>query len=252
MVDAIDRDEQRRDSERSLRDAYADYEVAMKGGDRDGAAVALRRCVEAAEKKAEYRRLLDDLESRIITAGRAALRVRRGVQLIAVSLPRIVMGRDPLCDFPLRSGGISRRHAEIAVEDGDGGISWLLRDAGSRNGTRVGGLPIAGAVRLVAEGSFSLGDECDVSFAVRGERLVLRIARGLDHGTLLVAAPEGAAIALESEAGIPATLVFRSGRPIVMQRSTGLALNGQRIVQADVQLIHGDLLAVGGVEVEVL
>ena len=33
--------------------------------------------------------------------------------IVACAAPKIVLGRDPLCDLPLRAGGVSRQHAEI-------------------------------------------------------------------------------------------------------------------------------------------
>ncbi len=249
MEDAMSRDEARADSERAVREAYADYEIAMRGGDRDGAATALRRCVEHAGKKTEYRRLLDELESRLITGGRVVLRVRRGRQLTVASGAPISLGRDPLCDLPLRSGGVSRRHAEVDVEPGT--ARWVLRDAGSRNGTRMGGLAIAGTVPLLGEGAFSLGDECEVGFRCDDRRLTLRIDRGLDQGALLIAVGGGDPIALEADAELPLTLFFREGRPIVVQRSTGLTLNGERIAHGNVQLVHGDVITLADVELDV-
>ena len=45
----------------------------------------------------------------------------------------IVIGRAPDCDLHLPNESISRQHARIARED----EGWLLRDLGSKNGSRV-------------------------------------------------------------------------------------------------------------------
>lgn len=56
-----------------------------------------------------------------------------------------LVGRDFDCDVLLDSDlGVSRRHAQVYFEDG----GWCLTDLGSKNGTRVGGIPISGKTRL--------------------------------------------------------------------------------------------------------
>lgn len=251
MEFALSKEESRSQKERDQREAYADYELAINGGDRDAAVSALRRCVDAADNKSEYRRLLDDLESRLISGGKAVLSVRRGENITVFAGHRLLLGRDPLCDLVLRSGGVSRRHAEILIADSKAEGKFVLRDAGSRNGTLLGGMRITGSVPLSGEGSFALGDECTVHFSAAGE-LVLRIDGGLDQGTLLVAGEDNEPIALEDQAGIELTVFFRDGRPIVIQPAETLYLNGDRIAHGDVQIIHGDQLSIGGVELEVL
>ncbi len=52
-------------------------------------------------------------------------------------------GRDAGCDFPLPSEIVSRRHAEIRWVDGKPRGRFVLRDLGSRNGTRVDGVHIS-------------------------------------------------------------------------------------------------------------
>lgn len=49
-----------------------------------------------------------------------------------------VVGRDPDCDVVADDDRVSRRHAVLS-SDGSG---WSLTDAGSKNGTQVGGLPV--------------------------------------------------------------------------------------------------------------
>jgi hypothetical protein len=65
---------------------------------------------------------------------------------------QIVLGRSRDCDCVLAEPSVSRRHAELRRE----GERWLLRDLGSRNGTRVNG------VRLLDEAEVGPGDR--VSF----------------------------------------------------------------------------------------
>lgn len=251
MEFALSKEESQSRRERDQREAFADYELAIKGGDRDGAVASLRRCIDAADNKSEYRRLLDDLESRMITGGRAELRIRRGDRVTVYAGHRLLLGRDPLCDLVLRSGGVSRRHAEIVIGDQEAEGRFMLRDAGSRNGTLLGGMRVSGSVPLSGDGSFALGDECRVDFSA-GDELVLRIDEGLDQGTLLVAGTESEPIALGDQLGIEITVFFRDGRPILLQPPEGMYLNGERIAHGDVQIIHGDQVSISGVELEVL
>ena len=64
----------------------------------------------------------------------------------------VTLGRSRDCDCVLAEPSVSRRHAELRRD----GARWLLRDLGSRNGTRVNG------VRLLDEAEVRPGDR--VSF----------------------------------------------------------------------------------------
>jgi hypothetical protein len=252
MEEALSRDDERTDRDREVVQAFADYQLHLRGGARDLAVEALRRCVAAAGGSGEYRRLLDELESRLVAGGRVSLHVRRGERITVTAVPRVAIGRDPLCDVALRSAGVSRRHAEVdvAVAAGAGGLEFSLRDAGSRNGTRLGGLPIGGAVPLRGAGSFALNDDCVIDFEASEELLVLRIERGLDRGTVALCAAEGPRIPLE-RFGLAAALRFERGRPILVHPPGQLTLNGELLMHGDVQLVHGDQLVFADQEIEV-
>ncbi|MGH2761458.1 MAG: FhaA domain-containing protein, partial [Thermoleophilaceae bacterium] len=73
--------------------------------------------------------------------------------------PIAVLGRSRECDCVLAEPSVSRRHAELRRVGG----RWLLRDLGSRNGTRVNG------VRVLEETEVGPGDR--VSFGDAGYRL---------------------------------------------------------------------------------
>ncbi len=64
----------------------------------------------------------------------------------------VILGRSRDCGCVLAEPSVSRRHAELRRD----GERWLLRDLGSRNGTRVNG------VRLLDEAEVGPGDR--VSF----------------------------------------------------------------------------------------
>lgn len=66
----------------------------------------------------------------------------------------ITVGRSTSCAIPINNRYLSRTHAEI-VSDGDG---WVLRDAGSVNGTYVNGTRIQSPVRLGPGDHIQLGD----------------------------------------------------------------------------------------------
>lgn len=61
-----------------------------------------------------------------------------GGSLIVLNADHLVVGRDRGCDIRLPSSGVSARHCELELIDG----YWLVRDLGSRNGTKVDGKKI--------------------------------------------------------------------------------------------------------------
>jgi FHA domain/Domain of unknown function (DUF1707) len=78
----------------------------------------------------------------------------RGPRVPVLALPAesITIGRSSECDCMVTHPSASRRHAELRRE----GEAWLLRDLGSRNGTRVNGM------RVTEEAEVRPGDQ--VSF----------------------------------------------------------------------------------------
>jgi tetratricopeptide (TPR) repeat protein len=255
MEAVMARDDERTRRERALRECFANYEMHMRIGDREAARADLRQCIEAADGKAEYRRLLDTLESRLITGSHLVLRRRHELAITVVGAGSLTMGRDPLCELSLRAGGVSRHHAEITIGPPDQAPRFHLRDLGSRNGTRVGGLPIHGAVPLAGTGAFSLGDACPIDYEVHGTppHLLLRVAGGVDRGQVLVAAGSDEPVDLSEPVGLSVHLRFRDGRPLLSRSGAGvrLLLGGERVAEGAVQLIHGDELHIDGVEVDI-
>ncbi len=104
------------------------------------------------------------------------------------TLPRrgtVTVGRDPTCDVVVDHASISREHASFEVGD-----HVLVRERGSSNGTRVGGLSLGegDAAELVVGATVELGD---ISFLLqrRGSELAddaapVALAMG-DHDALL-------------------------------------------------------------------
>jgi tetratricopeptide (TPR) repeat protein len=252
MESALSRDERRERMRRRVKQAFEEYELHWKSGDREAAAAALRVCVEAAEDKGEYRRLLDQVESRRIASGRVGLRRLPSGLLSVVCGTKVTLGRDPSCELPLRAAGVSRQHAEIVTDAG----AFRLRDAGSKNGTLLGGLPVAGEVPLDGTGSFALGEDCEVAFSVgtAAGGLRLEIARGLDKGVrVLLARQSSARLDVEEVTGLAALIWFEGGRPYLSPKAgKTLHLNKARVARGAIQLVREDVVAIDEVEVEVV
>src|SRR5689334_22523641 len=118
METALAADDAAHQRARTERDAFASYQTNMQIGRRDDARSDLVRGLEAAPNAGDYRRLLDDLDTKLITGGRVELRRRGKPAVIACAATRVAVGRDPLCDLPLRTAGVSRHHAEIEIATG--------------------------------------------------------------------------------------------------------------------------------------
>jgi tetratricopeptide (TPR) repeat protein len=254
MEEALAKDDDGQRRSREEQSAFANYQTNMSIGRRDEARIDLQQCIHSVEGSAEYRRLLATLETKLITGGRVELLVRSRQVLVVCAVKRVVLGRDALCDLALRSGGVSRQHAEIEVHSDP--TRFTLHDLGSRNGTSVGGLPVAGHLPLLDTGRFSLGDECVVDFeVVQAEQIApvlqLRVNSGLDRGSMLLAGTEQVAIDL-TPAELGVAVSFRNGRPF-LQSTTAREVRfaGAPLGAIAVQLIRGDQLRIDGVDVDV-
>lgn len=94
---------------------------------------------------------------------RAFLVVRHGgrwsdVLRLAPDQPAVI-GRASTNSVTIRSHQASRRHAEIRWDDGQ----WWLRDLGSRNGTRVGGVLLGGSDGAETARRLSDGDQVEIA-----------------------------------------------------------------------------------------
>lgn len=247
MERALAKDDAHNDRARAESDAFANYETAMRVGHRDDARRELVRAVAAATVAGEYRRLLDQLDTSLITAGKVELKRRGKPLIVACAADKLVLGRDPLCDLTLRAGGVSRQHAELERVEG----VYHLRDLDSRNGTTLSGLPLAGRVPLAGTGTFGLGDECTVDYEVIDGALVLRCGGGLDRGVALIAGDEARHLALGA-VGLPLELVFQHGRPLLGRgTATEVTFNDEPLGDVRVQLIRGDRVVADGDEIDV-
>jgi hypothetical protein len=209
----------------------------------------LQQCIEIARAGGgEYRRMLDQLDTSLLTAGKVELRRRGKPVIVACAAGKIVLGRDALCDLTLRAGGVSRQHAEIDHASG----TYQLRDLDSRNGTSIRGLPLAGRVPLTGSGRFGLGEECVIDFEVTAEAaLILRVHGGLDRGVALIAGDDGGKLEL-APVGTPLDVVFQRGRPLIGRGAAKeVVCNGEPLGAVRVQVIRGDRFVVDGDEIDI-
>ncbi len=175
MERLLEEDSQGRRSSRAASDAFDEYEVAMAAGARDRASDALRRACAAAPGQG-YDRMLQDLERRLPRHGNLEIRLDGLRWLLAGAFPAY-LGRGD-AHLRLRHPGISRRHAAIDLE----GEGFALRDAGSRNGTLLSGIALAGRVPLQGSGVIGLGQDCNLQYAALGSNLELEVLDGPDRG----------------------------------------------------------------------
>jgi tetratricopeptide (TPR) repeat protein len=252
MESTLAKDDAVAEQARDEADAFANYEMHMQVGRRDDARTELSRALQSAATAGEYRRMLDQLDTSLLTGGRVELKRRGKPMVVACAAPKIVIGRDALCDLPLRAGGVSRQHAEIdRIAAPEGAPVFQLRDLDSRNGTSLAGLPLVGKVPLVGVGKFGLGDECTIEFEVTGGILILRLANGLDRGNALIAGDDGVKLVL-APLGIGLDLIFHKGRPL-LGRGTAreVTFNNEPLGDLRVQLIRGDRIVADGDEIDV-
>jgi pSer/pThr/pTyr-binding forkhead associated (FHA) protein len=251
----LQREELRRRRENRIRDDYEEYRLALAGGERDRALEAIRGCVEAPlpkegspeqmRERGSYARLEEELRARLITSSVLTLRSSASTgssERRYVGAFPLTLGREAGCQVTLRDAGISRQHAAIAFD----GERFSVRDLGSKNGTTLAGVRIAGALPLMSEGQIGLGDHCVIGFVVAGETLHLTVTGGLDRGLTIVAG--SGALDVDDVA----ELQFLDGRPRLSARGGRLLyLNGVQVGGA-VQLISGDLVELGERRLEVI
>ena len=225
------REEHRDQRSTRLRQLFDEHRLLDGRGERDAAIARLEECVRL-DPGGGSAELLATLRERRLSDGNVALREDAGARHRYAGAFPFPLGRDA-GGLVLHDAGVSRRHAEIVSVDG----TFRVRDAGSRNGTRLGGVPIEGVMPLVGEGELGLGRECVVRFVVQPEGLRLEIARGRDRGLVLLLSSRPISIA-----GGLATLRFDAGRPM-LRAAPGVAmrLGGHRGAE-DVQLLRDDVI----------
>jgi pSer/pThr/pTyr-binding forkhead associated (FHA) protein len=76
------------------------------------------------------------------------------IALPASAAAPVTIGRANDCDCVLADATVSRRHAELRRDGG----RWLLRDLGSRNGTRVNGMRVLETTEVHPGDRVALGE----------------------------------------------------------------------------------------------
>lgn len=243
------REDERRARAKQLREATAAYERLLASGRRTQALAALSECARL-DPSGPSSRLCEELAGRRITSGVVTLRLNGGAPVVYAgegAFP-VTLGREG-STFALRDPRVSRHHAEIVLS----GSGLCLRDAGSRHGTRVGGLAIDGLLPLEGDGEFTLGEAVRLRHARLPEGVRLEVAAGADRGLCCLVLT-----AAHRLPGTPLVLAFAAGLPTVaLERAEGAASPPLRLgdveVDGAIELLHGDRLALGAagaVEVE--
>ncbi len=231
--------------EARIRRLVSEHDLALALGDRRSARQALREVVDLAPDDAGMRQMLRRLEERW---ARPPLTLTVGGRRVgfASRLPA-VFGRSD-ADVVVRGTSVSRQHAEIAREGG----RFVLRDRGSRNGTLVSGVPVAGALPIEGTLEVGLGEDVTLGVRVEGSACVVEVLRGLDRGLVHVIGEgalgvPGAAAILE----IGPDVVALSPLPGESVELTPAGASAGRRVQGHIDLLRGDAIDVGGVRIEV-
>ncbi|MCC6749789.1 MAG: FHA domain-containing protein [Deltaproteobacteria bacterium] len=250
-VEALLGEQEEQDARRRTAESrFRDHEALWQAGKRLAALRALTECVAAAEEKGESRRLLTELERRVLRSHRVCLGLAERRYWILGRLP-LTLGRDADCDLVVRGPSVSRCHVRLdAAAEG-----FVVEDAGSRNGTTLGGVPIGGRVPLPYGPEIGLGESCAVRASpVEDHPGILRldVVRGLDAGLVAYVARAPLPLA-ELDPLLPALeLGFVEGCPVVRcAGSVVLRLNGSRVTDR-AELARGDLLEVDDRRVDVL
>jgi pSer/pThr/pTyr-binding forkhead associated (FHA) protein len=234
-------------ADRAVRAAVQSYELADRMGARLDARDALRRGLSVAPDDPGLGDLLQRLEARLCRGHRVELRVD-GASVVLVGRLPAVLGRD--ADLTVRGPTVSRLHARIErVVGGEGaaGARYAVRDAGSRNGTFVRGVPLGGALPLHGPMEVGLGDAVTVAVEPAGAALRIEVRRGPDRGRVFIVGDEALPVP-----GARAEVHFPSGHPtLAAAPGARCTLRGVSCA-APIVLARGDVVEVDGVPIEVV
>jgi hypothetical protein len=226
-----------------LRRWLSEHELALALGDRIAARQALRSALGEDRHDTDVLALLRRLEERWVKDA-VTLSIDGKRVAFVMKLP-VTLGRSE-ADISVRGASVSRRHAEV-VRRGD---NFALLDAGSRNGTLVAGMPIAGEMRIDGDIEVGLGE--DVGLAIRPDRNMceIEVVKGLDRGVRFVLG-EGA-LAVPGVGGfierVEDAMAFTPLEAVELQSAFG---TGTRRVNGRITLLRGDVILSGGTRVEV-
>jgi tetratricopeptide (TPR) repeat protein len=224
-----------------LRRLIGEHELALRVGARELARRALREAAQLAPEDAVIADMLRRLEEKWPRGRRLRLAVD-GARVGLVGTLPAVLGRAE-ADVPLRGLSVSRRHCEVDVR----GETVVVRDLGSRNGTRVAGLPLAGEIALSGPTEIGLGDDVAVRVSPTARGIAIEVVRGVDVGARFLVGTSELRVP-----GVAATFSFEGDRAVMTPDPGAEVSLGPQSVAAPMDLLHGDTLTIDGVCVEVL
>lgn len=226
---------------RRLRRLITEQEMAARVGARHEARKALREALALAPADPSIAALLRRLEEKWPRRRRLRLEVGGSRVGIVGSLPAVIGRAD--ADLSVRGASVSRRHAEIDRK----GSALVVRDLGSRNGTLVAGVPIAGEIALHGALEVGLGDDVSIRVIPAQAGVVVEVLRGLDRGETIVVGVRGLRVP-----GVAASVEFVDDRAVMTPDPGIVAVLGTQTVAAAIDLLIGDVITIGGTRIEVL
>jgi hypothetical protein len=246
MEACLAREEGRSRQRREIRDFLLRFEALLAGGQRLAALDLAASVPPDAPEARDLRAAATDVERRLCQGRTLTLRGPDGTVTRFSSLPAR-LGRDGFCQIILRDPEVSRQHARVLTD----GTGFSVEDAGSRAGTCLCGARISSRVPLPAQGQLALGEHCRLDFIIRGPDLLeITGAPGLDRGLH----------AFLSTGAIPLHAVFPAfnGLQVIPEERCARAtctqsvrLDGQLVGQS-FELLHGDVMEMGGLRLEVV
>lgn len=237
-VDALEKVAGARDDAERLnlrrRAALEGFDALWRSGDRPGAVRELQAWVAAHGDDHEARGVLDARVATLLRDGRCDVD-QDGARTLYVGRLPVALGREG--DVVLRGASVSRRHALVRHDPAAG--RFTVEDAGSRSGTTLDGVPIAGSIALSPGALVGLGGDLAlrVGAAPDPASLLLEVERGMDRGRRVLVVTGRAALAC-------GVLRFEAHGPVVTP-SGAVSLNGQKVAVA-FTLARGDRVEAGG------
>jgi ABC-type multidrug transport system ATPase subunit/ABC-type multidrug transport system permease subunit len=159
------------------------------------------------------------------------------IQFVAVSGERMAIGRDQTNDVVLEDPNVSRFHAEVTT--GPHGLS--IRDLGSRNGTRVDGVPVrtarlrvgseigVGPFRLIFDGASLVSRDDRGALRLDAEKVAMSVrGKAILQDTTLSIAP-GEFVAIIGESGSGKTTLLKALAGVTQPTGGTVTVNGDPV-----------------------
>jgi len=247
MESCLGHEEQRRLRHGRVADVLRQFDTLAAGGDRVAALAATAGLVPDDFEASGLLSRARDIEARLCR-GRAVSLATPSGEVVRFAGTPAVLGRDGLCEVPLRDPGVSRRHALVTALPG----GFAVEDVGSRAGTRLVFMPARGRAEVVRgplplhdEGELVLGEHCTLSFRTLHGALALSGAAGVDRALRAHVGPTAVALAT-GIAGAEGLIVRFDGSAVRIARDAAVAVRvDDRLIGAGCDLLHGDVIEIG-------